>query len=195
MQLQHLSTVSWACWLGRPTVETIPNPSLGVSPFLFHPPDSPAAVADRNTPPDIARLSLLRSDISAGLSHRELTPLTHSRLPLALWRPHLHRGVCFYIYMCVCVCVCVCMCVCVCVCVCVTYVYSTFYLLHIISDAGELHLPIPFAIPDIRQLRYLPCYTPTTFLHPIRLLEFFSSCPSRLSPLDLTTPGHEQCHH
>ena len=81
------------------------------------------------------------------------------------------------------------------VCVCVLYVYSTFYLLHIISDAGELHLPIPFAIPDIRQLRYLPCYTPTTFPHPIRLLEFFSSCPSLLSPLDLATPERDQGHN
>ena len=38
------------------------------------------------------------------------------------------------------------------VCVCVLYVYSTFYLLHIISDASEIHLPIPFAIPATPQL-------------------------------------------
>ena len=36
---------------------------------------------------------------------------------------------------------------------------------------------------------------PATFLHPFQVLDFFSSRPSRLSPIDLTTPGCEQCHN
>ena len=72
------------------------------------------AVANGGLPPAIARPSLLRSEIAAGILHRELTPLTHSSRPLARRRPHLHRGVC----VCVCVCVCVFVCVCVCVFVC-----------------------------------------------------------------------------
>ena len=83
----------------------------------------------------------------------------------------------------------------VCVCVCVTYVYSTFNLLHIIYDAGELRLPYSFDLPAIRQLRSLPCYTPTTFPNPFRVLDFSSSRPYLLYPVYLTSPGREQCHH
>ena len=82
-----------------------------------------------------------------------------------------------------------------CVYVCVIYIYSTFNLLHIIPDAGEIHIPNPFALPALRRLQFLPCYTLNTFTHPTQVLEFFSSCTSRLSPLDLTTPGREKCHH
>ena len=59
VQLQHRLTISWARWLGQLTVETIPKPPVGVSPFCFRPPDGLAAVANRNTLPAIARPSLL----------------------------------------------------------------------------------------------------------------------------------------
>ena len=109
VQLQRCSTISQACRIEQITVELVPNSPVGVSPFLFCPPDGLAAVAYRDTPPAIAWPSLLRSEIAAGLLHRELTPLTHSRRPLARQRPHLHYtvayvGGCVYIYMCVCVC-------------------------------------------------------------------------------------------
>ena len=106
VQLQQRLTISQARRLGRLTLETIPNPPVGVSPFLFSPPDGPAAVANRDTPPAIARPSLLRSDIAAGLLHRELTLLAHSLRPLARRRPHLHCGVCVCVYVSVCLCVC-----------------------------------------------------------------------------------------
>ena len=83
----------------------------------------------------------------------------------------------------------------VCVCVCVKYVLLTVYLLHFISNPNILRLPFPFCIPAIPRLRYLPCYTSKTvdllFLIPNVVL----SHPSHYSPLDLGTPGHEQCHH
>ena len=79
---------------------------LIISPFLFCTPDGPTAVNDLDMPPAIARPSLLRSDIAAGLLHRELTPFAHSRRFLACRRPQLHCGLC----VCVCVCVCVCGC-------------------------------------------------------------------------------------
>ena len=42
-QLQHHLTGLRTCLLDRRlTVEPIPNPSVGVSPFLFCPPDDPA---------------------------------------------------------------------------------------------------------------------------------------------------------
>ena len=116
MQLQHRSSISRARRLERLTVELVPKPPIGVSPFLFCPPDDPAAVDNLNTPPAIARPSLLRSEIAAGLLHRELTPHAHSRRPLVFRRPHLHSGVCVCVYVCVCVCVCVCVYVSVCVC-------------------------------------------------------------------------------
>ena len=78
VQLQHRSTVSRARLLGQLTVETLPNPPVGVSPFRFRPPDGPAAIAARDMPPAIAWPSLLRLEIAVGLSHRELTPLTHT---------------------------------------------------------------------------------------------------------------------
>ena len=120
--------------------------------------------------------SLLRLEITAGLSHHNITPLTHSHHPLAHRRPHCHYTV-------------------VCVCVCVIYVYSTFILFHIISDAGYLRLPTPLAIPAIRRLQCITLYTPTSFPHPIQVLDLLSSRPSNLSLLDLTTPGRKQCHN
>ena len=111
MQLQHCLTIYWARRLVQLTLENIANSPVGVSPFLFRPPNGLAAVADRDTPSAIARQSLLRSEIAVGLSHRDLTLLAHSRRPLEHRRPHLHRGV--YVYVCVYVCVCVCVCVCV----------------------------------------------------------------------------------
>ena len=87
------------------------KPPVGVSPFLFCPPDGPAAVANCDTLPAIAWPYLLQSVITAGLLYQELTPLAHSRCPLARRRPHLNRGVR--------------VCVCVYVCVCVTYILSS----------------------------------------------------------------------
>ena len=72
--------------------------------------------------------------------------------------------------------------VCVCVCVCVIYVYSTIILFHIISDAGWLRLPITFAIPAVRRLRCLPCYTPTSFPNPIQVLDLLLLSVPFLSP-------------
>ena len=109
VQMQHHSTNSWARLLEQLTVELVPTSPVGVSPFLFSPPDGPSAVEYLNMPPAIARPSLLRSEIVAGIFHRDLTLLAHSRRPLAHWRPHLHRGVCVCLCLCVCVCVCVCM--------------------------------------------------------------------------------------
>ena len=109
VQLQHRSTISLARLLERLTVEPEPNSPVEVSPFLFRPPCGPSDVEYLDTPPSIARPYLLRSEIAAGLLHRELTPIAHSRCPLACISPHLHRGVCL------CVCVCVYLCVCVCV--------------------------------------------------------------------------------
>ena len=100
VHLQHCSTIFQACLLERPTVEPVPNFPVGVSPFLFCPPDGPAAVDYLNTPPATARPSLIQSEIPEGISHQDLSPLAHSRRTLARRRPHLHRGVC------VCVCVC-----------------------------------------------------------------------------------------
>ena len=117
VQLQHRSTISRDRWLGGLTLELVTNPPVGVSPLLFRPPDGPAAVANRDTPPAIARPSLLRSEIATGILHRELTPITHNRRTLARRRPHLHRGVCVCVCVCVCVYVCVCVCACECVCV------------------------------------------------------------------------------
>ena len=104
VQLQHRSTISWARLIERLTVEPVSKSPVGVSPFLFRYPNDPAAVKYLDTPPAIARPSLFRSEIAAGLLHQDLTPLSHSRRTLARRRPHLHRGVC----VCVCVCVFVC---------------------------------------------------------------------------------------
>ena len=59
----------------RLTIEPVPNSPVGVSPFLFCPPVGLAAVKYLDIPPAIAQPSLLRSEISAGLLHQELTPL------------------------------------------------------------------------------------------------------------------------
>ena len=79
-------------------------------------------------PPAIARTYLLRSDIEAALYHQDITPLAHSRRPLARRRPHHHYNV---------------VCVCVCVCVCVIYVYSTLNIFHTIPVVEYLRLPDP----------------------------------------------------
>ena len=94
VQLQHLSTSSQTRLLEQLTVEPILNILIGVYPFLFCPPDGPAAIKYIDTPPDIARPYPLQLEIVAGLSHQELTPLAHTRRPLARWRPHLHRVAC-----------------------------------------------------------------------------------------------------
>ena len=109
----------------------------------------------------------------------------------------LHHDMCLCVCVCGCACVCVCVRVCVCVwlCVCVTYVLSTFYLLHFISDPNCLCLPVPVCIPDIRRLRSLPCYTLTT-VNPLSQIP--TVVPSRLSryvPRDLAKLGRKQCHH
>ena len=172
VQLQHLSTISWDRRLERLIVELVPNSHVGVSPFLFCPPDSPAAVEYLYMPPAIAQLYLLRSEMAAGLSHRELTPLAHIRRPLARQRPHFHRGVC--------------------VCVCVTYVLLTFNILHFISNPDFLRLSVPVCIPAILQPRSLPCYTPTTACTFSHFPNVVPLRPSRSNPLDLATPGREQ---
>ena len=60
VQLQHRSTVLQTCLLdGLLTVEHIPSPSIGVSPFLFCPPDDLTAVTYPDMPPSIAWPSLL----------------------------------------------------------------------------------------------------------------------------------------
>ena len=60
VQLQHCSTSSRTRLLvGRLTIEPVLNPSVGVSSFRFCPPDGPAAVNYLDTPPSIARPSLL----------------------------------------------------------------------------------------------------------------------------------------
>ena len=152
MQLQHRSTVYRACRLGRLTLETIPTPPVGVSPLLFRPPDGPAAIDYRDTPPAIAQPSLLRLEIAAGILHRELTPLAHSRRSLARRRPQLYCGVCIYVCVCVCVCVRVRVCVCVCVCVCNICLFNCLStLLYLRSRLS----------PSSCTLR-CPRYTPTT---------------------------------
>ena len=88
-----------------------------------------------------------------------------------------------------------CVCVCVCMCVCVSYVYSTLIILHTIPVVVYLRLTDPFAIPSIRQLRCLSCYTAITIPHHIRVLDLIYSHLSRMYPHSLTPSGNEQCHH
>ena len=80
--------------------------------------------------PAIARPSLFRSETAERISHWELTPLKHSRHPLARQIPHRHYTM-------------------VCVCVYVTYVYLTLNIFHNITIADYLRLLDPFAIPAI----------------------------------------------
>ena len=68
-------------------------------------------------------------------------------------------------------------------------------LLHIISDPYFLHLPVPVCVPDIRQLRALPCYTLTTAHTLFHIPGFFPSRPSHHVPLDLSMSGSYQFHH
>ena len=103
--------------------------------------------------------------------------------------------VCVCVCLCVCVCVCVCVFVCLCVCVCVTYVLSTLILFHTIPVVEYLHLPYPFTISDIRQLRQLPCYMPNDVHHRFYLLDLVLSRRPHMSPPGLTPPRHKQCHN
>ena len=102
VQLHHRSTVSRARLLEQLTIEPVPNYPVGVSPFLFCPPDGLATVEYLDTPPAIARPSLLQSDIAAGLLHRELTPLVHH--PPSLGAPKATLTP-WCVYVCVYVCV------------------------------------------------------------------------------------------
>ena len=71
VQLQHRSAGSFIRLLfGRLTVEPIPNPYLGVSSFLFCPPDGPAAVGHSSAVP------ALIGDPSGGLALGALTSCT-----------------------------------------------------------------------------------------------------------------------
>ena len=83
----------------------------------------------------------------------------------------------------------------ICVCVCVIYVYLTLNILHTIPVVGYLRLPGPFAIPAILRIRRLPCYTPIIFPHRVRVFDLIYYRHSRQHPLDLATPGQDQCHH
>ena len=53
VQLQHHSTISWARLLELLTIKPVPNSPVGVSSFLFLPPDGLAAVEYLDTPPAI----------------------------------------------------------------------------------------------------------------------------------------------
>ena len=96
VQLQHRSTGSRNRLIdGQLTVEPISTPPIGVSPFRFRHTDDPAAVRYPNTPLSIAHPSLLRLEVAVGLSHWDLTPLTHLCSPLACRRQqHNYTGVC-----------------------------------------------------------------------------------------------------
>ena len=96
---QLLDPSDWETY--RRTSTKLPRRSFSLP---FCPPDGPAAVKYLDTPPSIARPSLLRLKVAAGILHWELTPLVRSHHPLACWRPHLHRGVCLCVWVCVCVC-------------------------------------------------------------------------------------------
>ena len=83
--------------------------------------------------------------------------------------------------------------VCVCVCVCVTYILYDFYATTSPLPTSYVS-PLLSFLPDIRQLQYLPCYTPTPSTTLVRCPSASPSYPSRSSQ-DLATPGREQCHH
>ena len=154
MQLQHRSTISRARLLEQLTVEPVPNSPVGVSPFLFRPPDGPAAVEYLNTPPAIAQPFLIRSEIAAGILHRELTPLAHSRHPLARRKQHLHCGLC----------------VCACVCLCVTYnQYKYFFLCPLPVSKFLFLLFLNPPNPKSPHENYTPCFQFSNM--------FFFQCP------------------
>ena len=94
-------------------------------------------------------------------------------------------------------CVSVCMSVCVCVCVCVTYILYYFYMLLLLRSRLPLYSPVPLpsVLPDICQLRYLPCYTPTPSSALFHFHTVEPSCPPCYTSQDLAAPGREQWHH
>ena len=100
-----------------------------------------------------------------------------------------------YVYVCVCVCMCVCVCVYVYVCVCVIYIYSALNIFHTIPVVDYFQLTGPIAIPALLIIQRLPCYTPTTIRHRTLLLDLLLSCRPLMSPLYLTLPRRDQCHH
>ena len=65
----------------------------------------------------------------------------------------------------------------------------------IISDAKELRLLNNFDLSAIHQNQSLPCYNPTTSNPLSHVPNVVPSRPSCFVPLDLATPGREQCHH
>ena len=88
--LDHLSgLLAWTTYCRSCTW-----PPVGVSPFLFSPPDGLAAVTNLDMPPDIARPSLLQSEITEGLLHQELTPFSQSLHPLTRLRRVKGRRLC-----------------------------------------------------------------------------------------------------
>ena len=52
------------------TVEPIPTPPVGFSPFRFHPPDETSTVGYPDTPPAIAHPSLLQLETTSGIFNR-----------------------------------------------------------------------------------------------------------------------------
>ena len=160
VQLQHLSTISRAHRLERLTVELVPNSPVG----------GLDAVDNLNTPPAIAWRSLIRSDIIAGLLHQDLTPLAHSRHPLALRRPHLHRGVC--------------VCVCVCNKILVVFYATPLYLRSRIPPSFCTRLYASYTPTLISPLLYSETASPLS-----RFPNAVPSHRSRSIPLYLATPG------
>ena len=155
---------------------TYTQPPVGVSPFSFRPPDGPAAVANCDMPPAISRPSLLRLEIAAGFLHRELTPLSHSRPPLARWRPHLHRGVCVY------VCVCVCLCVCVCVCNGPLFVFLFYMSRHLLCSKSPSYFAATPSCLSFFTLTPLPPYLYSNFYASLPLVSVLLSLTSTLCP-------------
>ena len=140
---------------------TYTNPAIGASLLLFRPPDDPAFFIYPDTSPAIARTSLLQLEIAAGISHQELTPISHSRHPLARRKPHCHYTM-----------------------VCVIYVYLTLNLFHTITIVGYIRLPVPFTIQAICRIRCIPCYTPITVPHHFQFLGLILSCRPLRSSLN-----------
>ena len=64
-----------------------------------------------------------------------------------------------------------------------------------IPALNYLWLPDPFNIPDIRRLYLLSCYTTTADHHRVHIIDLLLFRRPWLSPLNLTPPGRNQCHH
>ena len=88
--LDHLSGLSdWRTYRRNYT-----KPPVGFSPFLFRPSDGPNAVADNDMPPAIARTYLLRSMITAGISHIGSSHRSHTTAVPLRAGGHTHTVVC-----------------------------------------------------------------------------------------------------